>query len=200
MKKGERMKPVRCVALAATLAAYSNAVVAHPLHDGGASFLAGLAHPFLGVDHLLAMVAVGMWAACLARRAWWLVPSVFLLAMVGGGVLGLLGWSPPAVEPLVAASVLALGLLIASQLRPAPGAAAALVAFFAVFHGLAHAAEIPPGWSALGYAAGFSLSTAGLLLIGSVAGIRLAARPLPARLAGLPIALAGCVFVARALL
>lgn len=193
------MKPARSVALAAMLAACSNAAVAHPLQDDGAAFLAGLSHPFVGVDHLLAMVAVGMWAACLARRAGWWVPSVFVFAMLGGGVLGLLGWSPPAVEPLVAASVLTLGLLIASQLGPPPGVAVALVAFFGVFHGLAHAAELPPDLSALGYAAGFSLSTAGLLLIGFVAGARMAARPPIARLAGLPVAFAGCVLVARAI-
>jgi urease accessory protein len=194
------MKPVRNLALAAALAAFSNASFAHPLQDGGSSFLAGLSHPFFGVDHLLAMLAVGVWVACLERRAWWLMPSVFLFAMLGGGVLGALGWSFPAVEPLVAASVLALGLLIAVQLRVGLSAAAALVAFFAVFHGAAHIAESPQGLSAIAYAAGFLLSTAGLLLIGLVAGVKLAARPMMARLAGLPMALAGCMLIARALL
>ena len=193
------MKPVRCFVLAATLTAFSNTVLAHPLHDSGA-FLAGLSHPFLGIDHLLAMVAVGIWAASLARRAWWLVPSMFLLAVLGGGALGALGWSPPAVEPLVAASVVGLGLLITMQLRLGPGAAAALVACFALFHGVVHVSELPPGLAAIGFAAGFLLSTAELLLIGFVAGIKLSARPGFARLAGLPVALAGCVLVARALL
>ena len=182
-----------------TLTAFSNTVLAHPLHDSG-SFLAGLSHPFLGIDHLLAMVAVGIWAASLARRAWWLVPSTFVLAILGGAGLGALGWSPPAVEPLVAASVVVLGLSIAMQLRLGPGAAAALVACFALFHGLAHISELPPGLAAVGYAAGFLLSTAELLLIGFLAGIKLRARPGFARLAGLPVALAGCLLVARALL
>ena len=194
------MKPARCLALAATLVAYSDVALAHPLHDGGASFLAGLSHPFLGVDHLLAMVAVGIWAACLGRRAVWLVPSAFLLAMLGGGVSGLVGWSVPAVEPMVAASVLVLGLLITSQLRLESGVAATLVALFAVFHGLAHAAELPAGLPVLGYVAGFSLSTAALLLIGFVAGARLTVQPRFAPFAGLPVSLAGCILVARALL
>ena len=181
------------------MTAFSNTALAHPLHDSG-SFLAGLSHPFLGIDHLLAMVAVGIWAACLARRAWWQVPSAFVLALLGGGVLGVLGWSPPAVEPLVAASVLVLGLLIAVQLQLGAGAPAALVGFFAVFHGLLHISELPSGLPAVAYAAGFLLSTAELLLIGFVAGLKLRTRPGFARLAGLPMALAGCLLVARALL
>ena len=194
------MKPVRSFALATALAAFSNAAFAHPLHDSSAAFLAGLSHPFLGIDHLLAMVAVGIWAACLARRAWWLVPCVFLLAMLGGGALGTLGWPPVGGEPLVAASVLVLGLLIAVQLQLGAGMAAALVGFFAVFHGAVHISELPPGLPAIGYAAGFLLSTAELLLIGIVAGVKLRAQPGFTRLAGLPVALAGCLLVARALL
>ena len=194
------MKLVRCFVPAVTLTAFSSTALAHPLHDSGAAFLAGLSHPFLGIDHLLAMVAVGIWAACLARRAWWLVPSVFLLAMLGGGALGALGWPPLGGEPLVAASVLVLGLLIAVQLQLGAGMAAALVGFFAVFHGAVHISELPSGLPAIGYAVGFLLSTAELLLIGIVAGVKLKTRPGFTRLAGLPVALAGCLLVARALL
>ena len=194
------MKPVRCLALGLLFAASSKVVLAHPLHDGGASFLAGLSHPFFGIDHLLAMVAVGIWMACLGRPAWWRVPSVFLLAMLGGGVLGALEWSPPAVEPLVAASVLALGLLIALQLRLGLGTAATLVGFFAVFHGISHIAELPSGFSAIAYAAGFLLGTAELLVIGFVAGTVLRTRPGFAPVAGISVALAGCMLIARALL
>lgn len=194
------MKPVRCLALAAALAAYSNLALAHPLHDGGASFLAGLSHPLLGVDHLLAVVAVGIWAACLGRRGWWRVPFVFLLAMLGGGAWGALGGSLPAVEPLVAASVLAFGLLLALQLRLGLSVAAALVGVFALFHGSAHVAELPSGLPAVPYATGLLLGTAGLLLIGLVAGLRLSARPRFAPLAGISVALAGCMLVVRALL
>jgi urease accessory protein len=91
-------------------------------------------------------------------------------------------------------------LLIAVRLQLGLSVAAALAGFFAVFHGMVHISELPPGLSAAAYAAGFLLSTAELLLIGYVAGTRLGARPGFARLAGLPIALAGCLFVARALL
>ncbi|MDE2157552.1 MAG: HupE/UreJ family protein, partial [Burkholderiales bacterium] len=103
---------------------------------------AGFAHPLTGLDHMLAMFAVGVWAAQLGGRALWAVPATFVGAMALGGLLGFAGLHPPLMEPMIAASVLALGLLVAFAVqRKAPGVA--LIALFALFHGIAHALGIP---------------------------------------------------------
>jgi len=144
----------------ATLAAASGAALAHPGHET-ASFATGFAHPFGGLDHLLAMFAVGLYAARQPGAARWALPGGFVLAMLAGAGLGAAGVALPAVESGIALSVLVLGLLIALAARLPLVASLPLVAGFALFHGFAHYAEM--GGAALAtYAAGFALATAAL--------------------------------------
>jgi urease accessory protein len=140
------------------LALATSSALAHPGHES-ASFLSGFAHPFAGLDHLLAMFAVGLYAVSHARRARWLLPAVFVLAMLAGAGLGALGVAVPAVEAGIAASVLVFGLLIAFVVRLPLATALPLVAVFALFHGHAHHAEMGDGTLAA-YAVGFALATA----------------------------------------
>ncbi|WP_263261553.1 HupE/UreJ family protein [Pseudomonas sp. RIT-PI-S] len=163
---------------------------AHPGHGDGV--LAGASHPLSGLDHLLAMVAVGLWAAQQQGRGRWALPCTFLAAMLLGGVLGFAGVSLPGLESGIAASVLALGLAVALAIRPPLPLAMLATAGFALCHGLAHGLELPAMASAWTYALGFIGATA--LLHG--AGFALArwmpraAAPL-VRLAGLGAAIAG---------
>ncbi len=138
-------------------------------HTGGAlvaGLASGFAHPFSGLDHLLAIIAVGLWAAQGGGRAVWLLPIAFPVAMALGAVVGASGVELPEVEIGIALSVLALGALVAFAVRlPALGGAA-LVAVFAVLHGHAHGAEVPAAADPIGYGAAFILATVILHLIG----------------------------------
>jgi urease accessory protein len=122
----------------------------------------GLGHPFLGIDHLLAMLAVGVWAYQLGGSALWKVPLVFVLTLLVGASVGLTGLSLPYIEPMIAASVMVFGLLIVTRSRVTPVPASMLVALFALFHGFAHGTEMPLAASPLAYVAGFSAATIGL--------------------------------------
>lgn len=133
------------------------AVQAHPGH--GDSLMTGIAHPLLGWDHLLAMVAVGVWAYQLGGRARWMVPSSFVVLMSAAGGLSMLGFRLPLVEGGIATSVLILGLFMAFSVRMMPAMAAGLVALFAVFHGYAHGTEMPASATAWQFALGFIAST-----------------------------------------
>lgn len=126
----------------------------------------GLGHPFIGIDHLLAMLAVGIWAYQLGGSSVWQVPLVFVLTLLVGASVGLVGPGLPFIEPLIAASVMVLGLLIAMRSRVTPVLASMLVALFALFHGYAHGIEMPLAVSPLTYVAGFSLATIGLHVLG----------------------------------
>ena len=128
--------------------------------------LHGLTHPISGLDHILAMVAVGLWAAQIGGKALWLVPSAFVLAMAGSSVWGHFGLPLPGVEPGILASDFALGLLILFAARLPLAASMGIVGVLAVFHGYAHGAEMPETASGLTYGAGFILATAGLHLLG----------------------------------
>ncbi|MFZ0100630.1 MAG: HupE/UreJ family protein [Gemmobacter sp.] len=161
---------------------------AHTGHAGDHPFLSGLTHPALGADHLLAMVAVGLWAAVIGGRAMWALPSAFVSAMLLGGMLGSAGAPLPGVEPMILASVVALGALTALALQPGLAAAVAFVALFGLFHGHAHGAE-GPVTGLDGYAAGFVLTTMALHLVGVMLG-RLAQGALP-RVIGALTAVAG---------
>ena len=116
-------------------------------HTGSApgGFAGGMAHPLFGPDHVAAMVAVGLWGAFLGPPALWLLPVVFPLVMAFGGVVGILGLPLPGVEACIALSAIVLGLMVMLAARPPLWTAAALVGAFAVFHGYAHGAELPPG-------------------------------------------------------
>ena len=128
--------------------------------------LSGFTHPVTGLDHLCAMVAVGLWAAQCGGRAIWLVPAVFVAVMAVGGTLGMAAVSIPFVEPGIIASVMVLGLLIAAALRLPLVASALLVGLFALFHGHAHGTEMPATAAGLAYAVGFIAATACLHLFG----------------------------------
>ncbi|HEX4149457.1 MAG TPA: HupE/UreJ family protein [Pirellulales bacterium] len=147
---------------------------AHPGHAGSA-FADGWLHPFSGLDHLLAMIAVGLLAVRLGGRALWIVPGSFLGGMLLGGLTGAAGLPCPHIEAGITASVLVLGLLVAASRAVPLAAGVAIVTIFAVLHGHAHAAEMIPGGSLAAYAAGFLLATALLHAAGIVAGVALAA-------------------------
>lgn len=156
--------------------------LAHPGHLEGAGFVQGFLHPLGGIDHLLAMVAVGLWAAQLGGRALWLLPAAFVATLAGGAVLGLSGVALPLVEAGIAASVVILGLLVLLRKRVPVVAATILVAVFALFHGHAHGAEMPEASLPVLYGLGFVAAT--LLLHGVGMAIMLvgqrARRPSPA--------------------
>jgi urease accessory protein len=160
-------------------------------------FTHGLGHPLGGVDHLLAMFAVGLWAAQLGKRALWLVPSAFVGVMVLGGILGFTGISMPFVETGIVTSVLILGVLIAGAVRLPLLHSTLIVGFFAIFHGYAHGAEMPLALGAVSYTFGFALATALLHLAGMGIGVLLWKTNLQAigRFAGGAIALSG-IFLA----
>lgn len=169
------MKTYKHVALAAAFTLAAPAVWAHPGHPGH-GFDQGLAHPFGGLDHMLAMIAVGLWAAQIGGRARWGLPAAFLGFMLVGGALGVAGVPMPAVESGIAASVLVLGLLVATAARVPVGSGSILVALFAVLHGHAHGTELAGAASAWTYAAGFTIATALLHACGLGAGSALARR------------------------
>jgi len=156
-------------ATAATL--LPTAAWAHPGHDASVGFMHGFVHPATGLDHVLAMVAVGLFAAQLGGRALWAVPLSFVSVMALGGVLGAAGIGLPFVEVGIAGSVVVLGLAVARQWKAPMAAAMALVGTFAVFHGHAHGAEMPVDALGLEYGLGFILATALLHLVGIGLGI-----------------------------
>ena len=133
---------------------------AHPGHGGDSSLLAGLIHPFGGIDHLLAMTAVGLFAAQLGGRALWAVPATFVAVMAFGGIFGAAGVSLPFVETAIALSVVVFGFVIFSGTAPPVLAAMALVGIFAIFHGYAHGSEMPVAGSGVLYGTGFMVATA----------------------------------------
>ena len=159
--------------------------LAHPGHPGEGA-LAGLWHPLSGADHLLAMVAVGLWAACQRGAARWALPLSFVAFMLAG----FLSPALPGVEPMIAVSVLTLGLAVAAAVRLPAWAGAAIVAAFALFHGNAHVAELPAGAHVAGFAAGMLLTTALLHAAGVGLGLSLGRAN-----AWLPRALGGAVSV-----
>lgn len=148
---------------------FCGAATAHTGRGAADGFSEGFLHPFLGLDHLIAMIAVGLWAAQQGGRALWTVPAAFAGATLIGGVLALQGGGLPYIETGVALSVLVLGLLIAAQYRR-PAVAAAIAAAFALFHGYAHGLEMPPALSSMRYVLGFVLATVFLHGVGVVGG------------------------------
>jgi urease accessory protein len=139
---------------------------AHTFGSQGAGLMAGLTHPFVGLDHLLAMIAVGIWAGQLGGRPVWLIPLTFVSVMAAAATLASFGLLLPLMEPAIACSVLVLGLLIADSVRLPTSVGALLVSLFAVFHGYAHGLELPQAASPILYGAGFVLATALLHVLG----------------------------------
>ncbi len=192
--------PLRALALMSLLALLAPLAQAHEGQGVAGGFLSGFAHPLLGWDHVIAMLAVGLWGAFLGTPAIWLLPVIFPLVMALGGGLGVLGVPLPSVEIGIAVSAIALGGVVAVALRPPLWVAALLVAVFAVFHGHAHGTELPQAADPIAYSLGFVIATGLLHLAGIGLGLltrwpngRIAVRGL-----GAGIALLGVVFLSRA--
>ena len=170
-------------------------------HTGDLSggFLGGFAHPLFGPDHVVAMVAVGLWGAFLGPPPMFVLPIVFPLVMAAGGVLGIIGIALPAAEVAIAASAIVLGFMVASAARPPLWVAATIVATFAIFHGYAHGAELPAGADAAAYSIGFVTATGLLHLAGIALGltVRWPAGRMGVRGTGAAIACAGLLFLWR---
>ena len=187
-------------ALAVLLILWAQDAFAHVQLGEAAGLLSGLLHPISGLDHVLAMVAVGLWGAQLGAPAVWLLPVCFPMVMAMGGTLGLLGVHVPGIEIGIAASAILLGAAVMSEARPSLMIAAALVAFFAIFHGYAHGTELPAGESGLLYSMGFVFATGCLHGVGITIGTihRWTWGQKVLRMAGAGVALAGAVFMWRA--
>jgi urease accessory protein len=180
---------------------HAQTAFAHAQQGAAAGFLTGLAHPVSGLDHVLAMIAVGLWGAQLGAPALWLLPVAFPMVMAMGGMIGLLGIPLPGVEVGIAVSAVLLGSAVMSELRPPIAAAVVLVGFFGVFHGHAHGTELPVGQSALLYSMGFVIATGCLHGVGIAVGA-LHGWPWGQRLlrgAGAAVALAGVIFMWKAI-
>lgn len=159
-------RTIRTAAAAAALTLLPQLAFAHTGAGAVHGFSHGFAHPLGGLDHLLAMVTVGIFAWQLGGRAVWAVPATFVGLMAVGGALGVSGIDVPFVELGIALSVIVLGGVVAFGLKAPLAAAMAMVGFFAIFHGHAHGAEMPADASGLAYGLGFMVATAGLHLAG----------------------------------
>jgi urease accessory protein len=169
-------------------------------HEGGGvagGFSSGFMHPLLGWDHVVAMVAVGLWGAFLGRPAIWVLPIVFPMVMAVGGAIGLSGLPIASVETGIAVSAIVLGGVVALALRPPIWMAAVIVGAFAIFHGYAHGVELPKAADPLAYSLGFVIATGTLHLVGIAIGlvVRWPAGRLAVRAVGAAIAMAGVAFL-----
>jgi urease accessory protein len=175
-------------------------VWAHAEQGQAAGFLTGLHHPISGLDHVLAMVAVGLWGAQLGAPAIWLLPVTFPMVMAFGGFLGLIGVPLPGVELGIAASAMLLGTMVACEARPPLWLAATLVGVFAIFHGHAHGTELPAGENGLLYSVGFVIATGCLHATGISIGLihRWPSGRIVLRVAGVAVAAGGAFFMWRA--
>jgi urease accessory protein len=175
--------------------------LAHTRGGEALGFTNGLLHPVSGLDHVLAMIAVGLWGAQLGAPAVWLLPVTFPMMMAFGGMLALLGVPLPGIEAGIAVSAIALGFAVLTESRPRLWIAALLVAFFAIFHGHAHGTELPPGANGILYSIGFVIATGTLHGVGIGMGLvhRWHAGRAALRCAGGGVAVAGVVFLWEAL-
>ncbi|MEJ2620073.1 MAG: HupE/UreJ family protein [Candidatus Thiodiazotropha sp.] len=153
------------------LATVSSTALAHSVHVSGNAFMSGLGHPVLGLDHLLAMVAVGLVSTVMGSRAIWQVPLAFVVAMVAGGLLGGYNIELPGVEIGITASVIALGAVLAIGRTVSFPLTLTFVALFGVMHGHAHGAEMPELAEPFLYGLGFISGTIGLHLLGVSLGL-----------------------------
>ncbi len=185
------------MAVAAMLVAYASVASAHEGAGLAGGFISGFLHPIFGWDHVVAMVAVGLWGAFLGNPSIWILPVVFPLVMAFGGALGVSGVPVPAVETGIAASAVVLGAMVAFAVRPPIWIAAVIVGVFAIFHGHAHGTELPGAANPLAYSIGFVLSTGLLHLSGIAFGmlVRWPAGKIAVQAGGGLIALAGVGFL-----
>lgn len=160
------VRHLSAAAAALAVATVANAALAHTGAAGTSGLAAGFVHPFAGIDHILAMVGVGLFAWMLQGRALWLVPAAFVGMMAVGGVLGAAQIGIPMVELGIALSILVVGALVALGKSIPVAAAMAVVGMFAIFHGHAHGTEMPAAMSGLSYGLGFMVATATLHAMG----------------------------------
>ena len=187
--------------LALLLALLPALALAHVETGTASGFASGFLHPVMGPDHVIAMIAVGLWGAQLGSPAIWALPITFPLVMALGGMLGVLGVPIPGVEIGIAVSAVVLGAMVALAVRPPLWVAMVIVGAFAVFHGHAHGTELPHAADPLAYGVGFVVATGLLHLAGILLGLAIA-RPMGAqavRFAGVLIALGGGWFLASGL-
>ena len=186
-------------ALLPGMLAMAETAFAHEQQGVPAGLASGFLHPLTGLDHLAAMVAVGLWGAQLGAPAIWILPITFPLVMAVGGVLGVLGIALPMPEMVIAVSAVVLGGAVAARLRLPFAIAAVVVGVFAIFHGHAHGAELPKSADPLAYGVGFVVATGLLHLCGISIGT-LSRSPAGGRLIqalGASIAVLGCYFLMR---
>jgi urease accessory protein len=183
-----------------SLAMWPSSALAHEQAGAAAGFLTGLAHPISGLDHVIAMVAVGLWGAQLGAPAMFLLPVAFPMVMAIGGMLGLIGVSLPGIEIGIAVSAVVLGAVVLASAQPRVWVALVIVGLFAVFHGHAHGTELPPGQSGLFYSIGFVAATGILHAFGILLGLvhRWPIGRLALRAAGALVSIAGMAFLWRA--
>jgi urease accessory protein len=194
------LHPVRCLLiLVFTLATVP--AFAHSENGVAIDFTGGFLHPIFGPDHVIAMVAVGLWGSFLGMPATWMLPVVFPLVMAIAGAFGVLGVPLPGVEIGIALSAVALGAMVALAAKPPLWIAALLVGAFAIFHGHAHGAELPVGADAVAFSMGFVVAT-GMLHLSGIAFGALSRWPegrIAVRTAGAIIALIGVFYLVRSL-
>jgi urease accessory protein len=184
--------------LSLTMLAYIPTAGAHSMRTEGTGFIIGLAHPFMGLDHLLAMIAVGIWAAQIGGSAVWRLPLSFIAMMAIAALFGASGYGLPTLEPMIAGSVVLLGLMVVFAIRLPVNLSMLLVGLFAVFHGYAHGLEMPQASSAFLYGSGFVLATALLHLIGIGLGKVAYRQHLLSRLSGTIITVTGLYLASAA--
>ena len=193
--------PFLATRIAILIALCPSSAYAHIQPGAAAGFVTGFIHPISGLDHVLAMVAVGLWGAQLGTPAIWVLPVAFPLVMALGGMLGLMGVPVPGIEYGIAASAILLGAAVLFEVRASIVVTALLVGVFAVFHGHAHGTELPPGESALLYSMGFVIATGCLHALGIGIGAvhRWSWGQKLLRAAGAVVAIGGVFFMWKAL-
>ncbi len=201
MSSLRRILTSRWAPLVFAMAFWAQSAEAHINKGEAIGFLSGVRHPISGLDHVLAMIAVGLWGAQLGAPAIWVLPVAFPMVMAFGGMMGLLGIPLPGIEFGIAASMILLGAAVMFELRPPLALAAVLVGFFAIFHGHAHGTELPPGQSGLLYSMGFVIATGCLHGVGISIGLvhRWTWGQMFLRFAGAFIACVGVFFFWRAI-
>ncbi len=201
MKDNERFGPFDGMLIVLAAVLWPAIAWAHVGSGAAGGFLTGVQHPVSGLDHVMAMIAVGLWGAQFGAPAIWLLPVAFPMMMACGGMLGLMGLPLPGVEVGIAVSAVVLGVMVLAEARPPILAALAIVAFFAVFHGHAHGTELPEGQSGLLYSIGFVAATGCLHVVGITIGLvhRWNAGRLALRGAGSVVLMGGLYFLWRAL-
>jgi urease accessory protein len=200
MKITRRQLTVRRTLVFMLVLLWAQAAFAHPAKGEAGGFVTGFRHPLSGLDHILAMVAVGLWGAQLGAPAIWILPVAFPMVMAFGGMLGLMGVPLPGIEYGIAASAVLLGAVVLFEIRPPLAMAAFLVGFFAIFHGHAHGTELPPGESGMLYSMGFVIATGCLHAVGIGIGVvhRWVWGQRLLRFAGAGVMLGGAFFMWRA--